>query len=286
MDLIIFATLLNKTSVLNKIIFRIALIALIGLSGCSDFVIPDEVNQFAKTFLKDVKKNGLYTYLNESEKKQDSAFKNPQLDQLEKNLQKINPDSLVIINGQATKHFRGDQPDLVYQIEYEQNFDDHSILILLSVIQQNGNYELGRINSWRIDNSLKEQHAFVFENKPIINYLFLVLMIMNLLFIIYTVYALIKTQIKRKWLWIIGVLIGFSRLKLHWTSGEINFDFMSFQILGIGFIKSGQYSSWILMVSIPVVAIAFWIQQYKIKQELKNKEQMEKILSKYKSGND
>jgi len=270
---------------LNKLIFRIVLIALIGISGCSDFAIPDEVNHFAKSFLKDVKKNGLYIYLNETEKNQDSVFTNPKLDQLEKNLQQIDPDSLKIINGQVTKHFRGDQPDLIYQIEYEQNFDDYSILILISIIQQNGNYELGRINSRRINNSLKKQHAFGFENKPTINYLFLILMSANLIFIIYTIYALIKTQIKRKWLWIIGILIGFSRLKLFWTSGEINFDFMSFQILGIGFIKSGQYSSWVLMVSIPIVAIAFWVKQYKINKELQNKEQMDKILSKYKSEN-
>lgn len=270
---------------MNKIIFRIVLIALIAISGCSDFTIPDEVNHFSKSFFKDVKKNGLYTYLNETEKNEDSVLINPKLDQIEKNLQLINPDSLEVINGQVTKHFKGDQPDLIYQIEYEQKFNDYSILILLSVIQENGNYELGRISSQRIDNSLKQQHAFILKNKPIINYLFLILMIVNLLFMIFTLYALIKTQIKRKWLWIIGILIGFSRLKLYWTSGEINFDFLSFQILGIGFIKSGQYSSWILMVSIPVVAIAFWIQQYKIKQELKNKEHMDKLLSKYKSEN-
>jgi hypothetical protein len=60
-------------------------------------------------------------------------------------------------------------------------------------------------------------------------------------------------------LWIIFILIGLAKLNLDWTTGQMGFRLIAFQIPGAGISKMGLYAPWILSVSVPLGAILFLI---------------------------
>lgn len=62
-------------------------------------------------------------------------------------------------------------------------------------------------------------------------------------------------QFSRRWLWTFGSLIGLTTLRMNWSSGEVSFQPISFQLLSVSAFKSPIYAPWILAVSVPIVAL-------------------------------
>lgn len=82
-----------------------------------------------------------------------------------------------------------------------------------------------------------------------------------------TIAALIRIwrsgRFDRRWLWTIGALLGFATMRYNWSTGEIGFQPLSFQLMSLGAYKQPIYAPWILAVSVPVVAlIALFKQGY------------------------
>lgn len=123
------------------------------------------------------------------------------------------------------------------------------------------------------ENSLTKVHEFRFDNKSFSHYLFFIISILSPLFILITIVAAIRTKLSKKWLWIIGMLIGLTKTTINWTSGEIVFKLINIQLLGAGFSKQGLVAPWTLSFSLPIVAIIFWLKRYK---DLKNRSITEK----------
>jgi hypothetical protein len=59
---------------------------------------------------------------------------------------------------------------------------------------------------------------------------------------------------KRRWLWSIGAIIGFTTLTLDWSTGAYSFMPISFQLFSAGISKAGL-GPWRLGVSLPIIAI-------------------------------
>jgi hypothetical protein len=80
---------------------------------------------------------------------------------------------------------------------------------------------------------------------------------------------------RRKWLWIIFILIGFGKLSLNWTTGQILFNPLSFyvQLFSVAVIKHGPYAPWIFSISIPLGAIIFFLKKILIVTEPASTEQ-------------
>jgi hypothetical protein len=60
---------------------------------------------------------------------------------------------------------------------------------------------------------------------------------------------------RRRWLWTIGALCGLTVLKLNWSTGELSFQPLAFQIFSASAVKSPIFAPWVLGVSVPVVAL-------------------------------
>lgn len=118
--------------------------------------------------------------------------------------------------------------------------------------------------------SLQEINRFSFKDKRSIHYFFFIMLILVPLFIFISIFFCIKTPLKRKWLWIIFILLGFVAFKLNWTSGDYEIQILQFKLLGAGIINYGVISPWILSFSVPIGAIIFWFKRFKIIK--KNKE--------------
>lgn len=128
-----------------------------------------------------------------------------------------------------------------------------------------------RITGMRVvplERSLQETNAFTFARAGPRHYLFFVAAVVIPVFILWSLIVCIRTRFpRRKWLWVLFILAGFVQISLNWTTGEIGLKPLYFQLLGAGAIASGIYAPWILSVSVPVGAIAFWFKRRRLIQE-------------------
>lgn len=118
-----------------------------------------------------------------------------------------------------------------------------------------------------LERSLQETNAFTFKRAGPTHYLFLAATIIVPLFILTTLVVCIRTRIqRRKWLWIVFVLVGFVQFSFNWTTGAMAYKLLYFQLFGAGAMASGIYMPWIFSFSLPVGAIAFWFKRRQLVQ--------------------
>lgn len=170
-----------------------------------------------------------------------------------------------------------------YLLDYEYQFKDFWVYFSFNIIEKENSFKILGFNGQVFENSLSEANEFTFKGKSFKHYVFFTIAILIVLFIIFTEIFVIKSKIKKKWLWIIGVLIGLIGFQLNWTTGEIGFQLIHFKILGAGFSKTGIIAPWILSFAIPVFAIAFWVKIFREKQDEKEKIRLQEIIDKHKT---
>lgn len=126
-------------------------------------------------------------------------------------------------------------------------------------------------NVYQTQASQKDLNAFTLSNKTWIHYLFLAMSIIVPLFILVSTYFCARTLMqKRKWLWIIFILVGISAASINWTTGQYGIQLLSFNLLGASVMASSDYSPWIISVSIPLGAIIFWFKRKGFIQAVKS----------------
>jgi hypothetical protein len=263
---------------------RAVITILIGLFiSCNpsvDHIIPNEVDQFALQFIKDIQEYKIDQCLTKVADDMNNEQGKTFISKVASKISILNLDSLSIING-SSRTLLGDNPETTYIVEYEQEIDNQSIYFFFNILKVGKTITVKGFDARWISTPLREVHAFTFNGKSMAHYIFFILSIASLSFIIFTLIAIIKTPLKRKWLWIIAVLFAIAKFKLNWTTGDFDFRLLHFQLLGAGFHKSGLVAPWFLSFSIPVFAIAFWIKKYQKDKEKAETERVSKLISKY-----
>ena len=121
------------------------------------------------------------------------------------------------------------------------------------------------LNAQALPQSLQEINAFSFKRAGLQHYLFLTAVVLIPLFTVVTLIVCILTKLpKRKWLWILCILIGVTKISLNWTTGQVGIALMFLQLGGAGASAASVYSPWILSFSIPLGAILFWVKRHSL----------------------
>ena len=108
-----------------------------------------------------------------------------------------------------------------------------------------------------VPDSLETLSRFNFSGKYVAHYLFFAGCIAVPSLILITLGVCIRSRIRRKWLWIIFILVGFGRIKLNWVTGQIAVQYVTVVLFGASAIRPGPYAPWTLGFAIPVGAISF-----------------------------
>ena len=111
---------------------------------------------------------------------------------------------------------------------------------------------LSAIHVNHIPDSLQATNTFTFENRSFKHYVFIMLLVAIPVLIIYAVFLLFRTPLKRKWLWLPFILVEFVQFTLNWTTSAIEFKPFSFILLGVGMVTSSPYAPWMITVSFPL----------------------------------
>ncbi|WP_143185833.1 hypothetical protein [Algoriphagus halophilus] len=243
-------------------------------------IVPTEVDQFARTFITDIQQNQIDECLTKVAENMQNEEGRTFMSNIASGISSLQLDSLNMINGRYTS-FMGDNPTTNYIVEYEQELDEQSIYFFFNILKEGNKLTVTGFDARWMEAPLSKIHAFTFSGKPAINYIFFILAIASVGFVIFTLVAAIRTPMKRKWLWIIGILFTFIKFKLNWTTSEFDFQLISFQLLGAGFSKSGLVAPWFLTFSVPVFAIAFWIKKFQKEKEQAQDEKMANIIAQH-----
>ncbi len=118
------------------------------------------------------------------------------------------------------------------------------------------------LNVYQTKMSQKEFNAFNLSNKSLLHYLVLALAIFVPLFIFVSTYFCVRTPMpKRKWLWVIFILLGVSAIQINWTTGQYSIQLLSIHLFGASAVAASSHAPLIISASIPLGAILFWIKR-------------------------
>jgi hypothetical protein len=148
-------------------------------------------------------------------------------------------------------------------LSYELEYSNYWSLTEITLDKNDGGYSIAGLYYFPLNNSFEELTTFKLNGKSLVHYLMLVISIFVPLFILYVLLICIKTELKKKWLWIIFILLGFIKISFNWSLGIFDYQIISFQLFGSGITKYHHYGSWILSTSIPIGAILFLFKRSK-----------------------
>ncbi len=154
-----------------------------------------------------------------------------------------------------------------YTINYEYELENNYAFISITTEEVKN---LRRVIGFRVDinkQSALEYAKFTFAGKSIIHYLILLLVIAIPLFIIYSMIVMLRSGIRRKWLWVILLIILNISFTYNWHTETFFWNKLNFQLLGLGIKQGNIYAPWDFAVSIPLGAIIFWFRLRKLKHE-------------------
>lgn len=155
----------------------------------------------------------------------------------------------------------------VYTISYEYEFQQAFALFSVALVKQGESYMIAGFNADMSRESYSKKLEFTFSGKGVVHYLVLCLALAIPVFVIATLFVLFNTPIRRKWLWIVAVVLCNFGATFYWTTGAFIWDGMKFIILGLNINIGTVSEGWKFTVALPVGAILFWLKRRKIKRE-------------------
>ena len=268
--------------IIKRLIYFLPILTL-GLFSCNpqiDFgkIVPSHVDKFATGFITQIQNGNIDTCLTLVQPEMNNENGRQFLTNTYNNIQTFDLDSCLIINARKTS-MMGENGFTNYGIDYEYVIGDKFLYFTFGVREQNDNLMITAFDGRILDDSLSKAHAFSLKDKVFLHYLFLFFAISIPIFILISLIFVIKTkQLKKKWLWIIGVLFGFIKFSINWTTGQVGFSLINISILGAGYSKSGNIAPWMLSFSLPIVAIIFWYKRYWDKKEAEAQKRLDERM--------
>jgi hypothetical protein len=106
-------------------------------------------------------------------------------------------------------------------ITFEYQFPTKWLLINVAIQKKDGVSTIVGFNVNPMSESLEQINRFTLTGKGLIHYVALLLIILAPLFTLYALVLCIKTRfVKKKWLWIIFIVLGIGKFGVNWTTGQ------------------------------------------------------------------
>lgn len=193
----------------------------------------------------------------------DPEFVGPTFDSDLQNMRALLPDGKPLSTktvGSFTQQFNNEWTS--YNISFEQQFPDRWALVAVQLREKNGALKLIGMNVKPLAQSLESAAAFNFAGKGAAHYLVLALAVLVPVFVVFTLVVCYRTPMaKRKWLWMLFIAFGVTRLVFDWSTGGWGWQPLGFNLLGAGFVRAGPYAPYILSLGFPLGALVFWFRR-------------------------
>lgn len=105
---------------------------------------------------------------------------------------------------------------------------------------------------------MAQLHAFKLAGKGPVHYFFLLMTVGAVLITLAALVQCIRTPgLRRKWLWVLFILVGVCAVTLNWTTGAIGVNPLYFNLFSAAFMRLGWSGPWLISFCIPVGALVF-----------------------------
>ncbi|RYD73808.1 MAG: hypothetical protein EOP55_16375 [Sphingobacteriales bacterium] len=142
---------------------------------------------------------------------------------------------------------------LTYEVKFSDGYFIYMVVTLDALNQEDLKVETLNVEDGQ---AVLARTHFSFQNRPALNYLFLLLMFVVLSIVIYAAYLCFKIQKKNKWFWILFILLPIGVCRLDWMSSEITYSPLVIQFLGISFLHNSLQPAF-FSIAFPLGAIIF-----------------------------
>jgi hypothetical protein len=248
---------------LSRLSQALALTLLCALIGCDRTsmmrkMIPAQDATLAEHYMDAIRHKEYETV----EQHADPSIAGPDLRNSLADLAAIFPDSAedpASVKPVAMNLFRkaGGATNTSITLEYE--FSQEWVLAEVTTQKVDGIVTITGVHAKSIPESVESQNGFNLKDKGLSQYFVLLLAIATPLFTLYALILCIKTRIeKRKWLWMVFILVGVGRLTVNWTTGQLYVMPFAVHLLSGGASAFG-YAPWMIYVSLPIGAIIFFV---------------------------
>lgn len=248
---------------MNNLTIILFVLVIAMLSGCShkemmDKIIPKEEVQFAKDYLLHYQNRDFEHAKKYLGKRLEAEITDEKL----KEIADYFPTGKLLSDELIGSHVNIHNSNWYGRFIFEYQFEGGWAIASISLEKTDEKLAVIGIHVYQTQASQKELNAFTLANKSIMHYLMLVLVILMPLFILVTAFFCIRTPMaKRKWLWILFILIGFASLSLNWSTGQLIVQPLSFRVLSASALAASPYAPWIISVSFPLGAMMFWLRR-------------------------
>jgi len=173
-----------------------------------------------------------------------------------KNTEVIGANSSEIYSADSTRK----TVSLSYQVELSKGWLAGTVVI----VEEGESRAITSARFNRYSASLEFLNRFTFSEKGPVHFAFFLLALAIPIFSLYSLVVCARTKMRRKWLWIIFILFGVATFRINWTTGQMDYQLLSFQLLGASVFKMGFCAPWIVSVAFPVGAIVFLAKRRKL----------------------
>ncbi len=254
-----------------RFFYFVYLIIIISLYACSQKYyqeeIPDNIEKFTNDFIAKIHKGNITNCIDQlhSEMNNDNTINFLNNIYSEIKLFALDSFRVVSTNKHVVKIFKDSQvvEFTDYTLHYEYKIKKNKFLHFeFKTREENNNLFITTFYVRTFKKPLLKIHEFTLKDKSFIHYVFLFFIILVPIFIVVSLIFVIKTPLKRKKIWFFGVLLGFMKFQINWTTGEIGFSLIQVSLLGAGAGSLGEFYPSISYFSLPIVAIVFWYRNY------------------------
>ena len=147
-----------------------------------------------------------------------------------------------------------------YDLDFALVYTDKSMGLHLVLEQYGDDLVIATMRVVELAQSPGELPEFAVADKPTWQKIYLGLMVFIPVFIVFTVFAAIRTRRihRRPILWPILILIGVGEIELIWATGDLGFSLLKFGLLGAGFVTNNANPGWVMSLYFPLPALWFW----------------------------
>lgn len=153
----------------------------------------------------------------------------------------------------------------VHKIAYE--MPAGSGWLVVSAVLSGDGATLYGLNAMPVEKPVEELVAFTFRHKSWLQFAFLAATLCTFLFVAATFFlAILRGKTWTRWLWAAFILVGVGTAALDWNSGMAALRPFSVQLLSASFTRPDVCSPWIVSLSVPVGALAWWVSRWQPKK--------------------
>ena len=151
-------------------------------------------------------------------------------------------------------------------LTFEYRFGDRFVLADLATKTTQSKLEIIDFHIQPEGESLAARNRFTLAGRTPLQYIVLVYAVVVALFTLGVLVACIRTTIRRrKWLWIIFILLGFGKFSVNWVTGQWRIELLAVQVFSAGS-YADLFGPWIISVSVPLGAIWFLFSRRRLQE--------------------